>query len=236
MAKKKKPTPRKKKVEVVEKSPFWALSGAVLMIIAALFLIIGGFGTGGWLPISLFHAVYWALGWAAWLAPIALVFFGVHKFVSEDNQIPLAKFVSMVVFVTLSAAWLDVAFAVRQADTFIGGKGGMVGQGIGNSVLTVLDGIPASLLFIVFGILAFFFAFGISPKAILKLGDLFKRPEADPELAELKQKAEPNAFKLNEGVPVEHHNQARMSSFRNSAQKLAPADNHAALTAASDPN
>jgi S-DNA-T family DNA segregation ATPase FtsK/SpoIIIE len=238
MAKKKKPATRsrKKKVEVVEPSPFWAYTGAVLMIVAALFLILGGFGTGGALPKTLFHATYWALGWAAWLAPVALVFFGVHKFVSEDRQIPLGKFVSMLAFVTLTAAWLDVAFAVRSGDTFIGGKGGIVGTGLGNAVLTVLDGVPASLLFIIFAVLAFFFAFGISPKVILRLGSLFKRPEGEGELSELKQKTEPNAFKLNEGVPVEHHNAARMSSFRNSAAKLAPTDDHAALTAASDPN
>ncbi|MEI7682889.1 MAG: DNA translocase FtsK 4TM domain-containing protein, partial [Candidatus Saccharibacteria bacterium] len=241
MAKKKKPakrTPRKKQAEVVEKSPFWALAGAVLMIVAALFLIIGGFGTGGALPTTLFHAVYWMLGWGAWLAPIALVYFGVHKFVSEDNQIPLAKFVSMLAFLALSAAWLNVAFASKQVDTYVGGKGGMVGQGVGNAVLSVLDGIPASLLFIIFAVLAFFFAFGISPKAILKLGNLFKRPEGEEELADLKQKSEPSAFKMNEGVPVVHHssNPARMSSFRNSAQKLSSSDDHAALTAASDPD
>lgn len=226
----------RKKVEAVEPSPFWALSGAVLMIVFALFLIIGGFGTGGWLPVSSFHAVYWALGWAAWLAPIALIFFGVHKFVAEDNQIPLAKFVSMLAFVTLTAAWLNVAFATKQAETFVGGKGGMVGQGVGNAVLTVLDSIPASFLFAIFAILASFFAFGVSPKVVLKLGELFKRPEGEEELADLKQKAEPSAFKLNEGVPVEHHNPARMSSFRNSAAKLAPVDNHEALTTTSDPD
>ncbi|MEO5627491.1 MAG: DNA translocase FtsK 4TM domain-containing protein [Candidatus Saccharimonadales bacterium] len=236
MAKKKKAASKKKKVEVTEPSPFWAYTGAVLMIITALFLLIGGFGTGGSLPQTLFHAAYWTLGWAAWLAPVALVFFGVHKFVSEDRQIPLAKFVSMLAFVSLSAAWLTVAFAVKSNDTFSGGHGGVVGQGLGMTLLNILDQIPASLLFIVFGVLAFFFAFGISPRVILGIGNLFKHREGDDELAELKQKAEPSNFKLNEGVPVEHHNPARMSSFRNSAQKVAPSENHEALTTASDPD
>lgn len=236
MAKKKKATSRKKKVEAVEPSPFWAYVGAVAMILAALFLLLGGFGTGGAMPQTLFHAAYWTLGWAAWLAPLALAFFGVHKFVSENRQIPLAKFVSMLAFVSLSAAWLTVAFAVKENDVFSGGHGGVVGQGLGMTLLNILDQIPASLLFLVFAILAFFFAFGISPRVILSLGGLFKRPEEEGELSDLKQKAEPTNFKLNEGVPVEHHNPARMSSFRNSAAKMAPVENHEALTTASDPD
>lgn len=236
MAKKKKATSRKKKVEVAEPSPFWAYVGAVAMILTALFLILGGFGTGGSMPKTLFHAAYWTLGWAAWLTPLALAFFGIHKFVSEDRQIPLAKLVSMLAFVGLSAAWLTVAFAVKSGDSFTGGHGGVVGEGVGMTLLNILDQLPASLLFLVFAVLAFFFAFGISPRVILGLGGLFKRPEQDGELADLKQKAEPSNFKLNEGVPVEHHNPARMSSFRNSAAKMAPVENHEALTTASDPD
>ena len=77
MAKKKKPV-RKKKVEVVaaERSPFWALAGAILLILAALFLLLGGFGTGGGLPVNLFHGAYWAFGWAAYITPVALVYWG----------------------------------------------------------------------------------------------------------------------------------------------------------------
>jgi S-DNA-T family DNA segregation ATPase FtsK/SpoIIIE len=43
-------------------------------------------------------------------------------------------------------------------------------------------------------------------------------------------------FQLNEGVPVEHHAPARLASLRNTAQKLAPEQEHAALTTASDPD
>ncbi|MDQ5971953.1 MAG: segregation ATPase FtsK/SpoIIIE, family [Patescibacteria group bacterium] len=241
MAKKKKPVAksRKKKVEAVEPSPFWAYTGAVLMMVAALFLLLGGFGTGGSLPKTLFHGAYWTLGWAAWLAPVALIFFGIHKFVSEDRQIPLAKFVSMLAFVGLTAGLLDVMFASEVNGVHSGGQGGVVGETLGKATFAILDQVPASFLFIVFATLAFFFAFGISPKVVLGLGGLFKRSDDDTDLAELKQKAETPGFTMNEGVPVEHHGAktpARMSSFRNSAAKLAPADNHEALTMASDPD
>ncbi len=239
MAKKKKPVRKKKKVEIVERSPFWAMAGGVALILTALFLLIGGFGTGGPLPKTLFNGAYWALGWAAWLTPIALVYFGIQKFMNDDHQIPLANFVSMLTFVTLSAAWLSVAFSVKADGEFQGGNGGEIGQTFGSSVLNILDKIPASILFFVFAVFAFFFAFGISPKVILKVGDLFKRTEADEELASLKEKTEAPAFKLNEGVPVEHHGAktaARMSTFRNSAQKISPTEDHEALTAPHDPD
>src|SRR5690606_4170979 len=57
--------------------------------------------------------------------------------------------------------------------------------------------------------------------------------------AELKARAADNGFKLNEGVPVERHNgreKPKMTSFKNAAAKLTPAEDHAALTAASDPD
>jgi S-DNA-T family DNA segregation ATPase FtsK/SpoIIIE len=44
-------------------------------------------------------------------------------------------------------------------------------------------------------------------------------------------------FKLNEGVPVEHHGAARKSAgLKNTAQKLAATEQHEALTTASDPD
>ena len=69
MAKKKKRSTRKKASTKIslERSPFWALSGAVILMLVAIFLLIGGFGTGGPLPVNLFNGAYWALGWAAYL-------------------------------------------------------------------------------------------------------------------------------------------------------------------------
>ncbi len=247
MAKKanKKKTTRKRKVEQIEeRSPFWPMAGAIIMILLALFLLLGGFGTGGPLPKGLFHGAYWLLGWAAFVAPIALVYFGIHKFMSEDKQIPLNKFVSMLGVLLFAAAWLDVAFATKDGTgEYLAGHGGTAGHVIGGATLSVLDKVPASILFFVFMVLSVFFAFAISPAVILKLGDLFAKNEADTDLAELKSKAHESSFKMNEGVPVVHHrgsteekSVARLSSFRNSAQKLAPADNHEALTTTSDPD
>ena len=85
------------------------------------------------------------------------------------------------------------------------------------SCLTALDKMPASLLFFVLTLLAVFFAFGISPKVLAKLVDLFKRraERTRNDLAALKAKAaEQTGFQLNEGVPVEHHGARRRSRPR----------------------
>lgn len=242
MAKKKKQT-RSKKVEpeVTEQSTFWPLAGAVLLFVAALFLLLGGFGAGGPLPKGMFHGVYWLFGWAAYLTPAALVYWGTYKFTSEDKRIPLANLISLIAVMTFSSSWLFTAFATKQIDgSFSGGHGGGIGEVVGSAVLSALDKFPASIMFLVLLMLAVFFAFGISPKVLLSLGKLFKGKdrEEDTDLASLKAKAEAGGFKLNEGVPVEHHNgeHSRLGGLKNSMQKLGPSENHEALTTASDPN
>lgn len=241
MAKKKKQTrKRAPEPEYRERSAFWPLAGAILMFLVAIFVLLGGFGTGGELPRKLFQGAYWALGWGGFLVPLALVFFGILKFRSEDRQIPLAKFVSMLAFITMSASWLHVMFADKLADgIYSGGHGGEVGKLFGNLALGALDAVPASIMFFIFGLLLFFLTFSISPRVLLSLFNLFRRHEPDTDLADLKAKAADSGFQLNEGVPVEHHTareSARMTNFKNSAQKLTPTESHTALTTATDPD
>jgi len=234
MARKKKQT-RKKAEPVNEESVFWPLAGAVALIVLGVLLLLGGFGTGGVLPVSMFEGVYWALGWAAYFTPVGLVFLGALKFTSEDRQIPLHKLASMVSFFVLTASWLHVAFAsTDEFGEITSGNGGEVGRVIGNLALNALDKFPASLVFFVFSVLAFFLVFGISPRVLLHIGKLFQRREEEGELGDLKARAQQNSFKLNEGVPVEHHQGA--GTLKNTAQKLAPAEDHQALTIASDPD
>ncbi|HSX16663.1 MAG TPA: DNA translocase FtsK 4TM domain-containing protein [Patescibacteria group bacterium] len=238
MAKKKKSNRRKKEEEITERSPFWPLAGGILLCVIALFLLFGGFGTGGPLPKGMFNGAYWAFGWAAYLLPIAFVYFAVIKFVAEEHRIPFGKGLSMTGIIVFVSCWLMTAFAGKQPDgSWGGGHGGHVGQTIGAAVLQALDTFPASLMFGIFVGLCVFFAFGLNLAVLLKLGNLFKRPERDEsELGQLKAHAEQSGFKLNEGVPVEHHASRPFAAMKNSAEKLTPADDHEALTLASDPN
>jgi S-DNA-T family DNA segregation ATPase FtsK/SpoIIIE len=243
MAKKKKPS-RKKKDEVYESSlsPFWQLTGAVLLIIIGVFALLGGFGTGGSLPLGLFHGAYWTFGWAAYLTPIALIYWGVYKFKAEDRKIPLANLMSMLAVLLFASTWTQTAFATKNSiGEWVGGHGGIVGGAIGRFSLGALDKIPASLLFFVITLLAIFFSFSISPKILMKLFSVFKRNKeegTDNDLANLKAKAEQSTFQMNEGVPVIHHTagEPRLSSLKNTAKRLSTAESHEALTAAKDPD
>lgn len=247
MAKKRKQTrSRKKKEPVVEREPslFWPMAGAVLLILLAIFLLLGGFNTGGNLPISMFKGTKWALGYAAYFVPVALVYFGILKFRSEDKQIPLAKFVSMVALILACASWLHVTFVTTGAGiTPTGGEGGEAGRLVGGTVLGALDKIPASIAFFIVTFLLFFLTFGIPLKLLLNAVNAFKRSDDDTDLAELKSRSEERGFKLNEGVPVEHRATAetqrekpRLSSFRNSASTLTVKESHEALITTSDPD
>jgi S-DNA-T family DNA segregation ATPase FtsK/SpoIIIE len=241
MAKKKKRTKKKHDERPAERSAFWPLSAAIILFIMAIFILLGGFGTGGPLPRNLFNGAYWMLGVAAYLTPMALIYYGVHKFKSEDYQIPLNKLVSMLALLIAAATWLQVGFGSYDPNTqtWLSNRGGVVGQFIGGGVRGLLDQMPAAFLFFVLTVLMVFLTFGISPKVLMRLMGIFKRKEEDTDLAELKAGAEERGFKLNEGVPVEHHSsreQSRLSTFRNTAEKLAPTEDHHALTTTNDPN
>jgi S-DNA-T family DNA segregation ATPase FtsK/SpoIIIE len=254
MAKKKKSSKKKVAAAPRERSPFWGYSAAVLIILIALFLLLGGFGTGGALPQGLFNIADWLFGYAAWLTPVAFVFWGVYKFTSDDRRVPVGKMISMIGLLLFASGLFHAMFATKSVDmagtaTVTGGHGGHIGTAVGGVVLAMLDKVPAAILLFICSMFAFFFAFGISPKVLLKVFSAFKREPregGDEELdglAALKAKAKESAFKLNEGVPVEHHGADAPKeqptprlSLRNSAKPLTVTESHAALTAASDPD
>ncbi len=252
MAQKKKPVKKKSTARAgksakaaaknaqLERSSFWPLAGAIGLLLLAFLLLLGGFGIGGPLPVNLFQGAYWLLGWVAYLTPVALVYWGVHKFTAEDRQIPLEKLIGMLCVLLFASCWAYVSFATKSGGSWQGGHGGEIGLIVGNVVLAALDKAPASLVFLVLTIVSVFFAFGIDLKNLLKISDLFKKQEGEgSELAELKAKADPD-FKLTEGVPVVHHKgdlqPAKLSTLKNTAEKLASSQDHQALTAAKDPD
>jgi S-DNA-T family DNA segregation ATPase FtsK/SpoIIIE len=248
MAKKKKQT-RKKAVEPVaaDRSSFLDYSIAVVLITLGLFMLLGGFGTGGKLPVGLFHMGFWAFGWAAYLLPLALVFWGVYKFATEDRKLPASKIIGLTFVMLFGSAWFYTAFVNQtSAGAWLGGHGGRIGNDFGSMLLGALDKMPASFLLFVLTVMSAFFVSGVSRQVLLKLVEPFKRPqgeEGEEDLAALKNKAEAPSFKLNEGVPVMHHKgeeeavpAAKLSSLKNTAQKLATTENHEALTTAKDPN
>jgi S-DNA-T family DNA segregation ATPase FtsK/SpoIIIE len=244
MAKKKK---RKAKQIQVEREPNMFLRGvwAVLLIVIALFMLIGGFGMGGALPTSMFKGAYAAFGIGAYLVPVALVFWSIHKFKHEEHKIPFMKIVSMLIFLVLTSSWLHVGFVSGTTDAFgattwAGGHGGAVGKAVGGAGLAVFSNILASIIFFLLDILVFCWVFGLTHQAWELLKSIFRRRERsddeDTDLGALKQRAGEHEFQMNEGVPVVHHKPG-VSIMKNSAPKqLSKDENHKALTTTNDPD
>lgn len=241
MAKKKKQTRSrtKKNVELeVESSPFWHIVIGAVFVVVALFLLFGGFGGGGPLPRSLFGAGYWLFGLGAYLLPVAFIFWGVHKFKNDDHRVPFRKLISMLGVLIFVSGLLFSAFAVENGGAYSGGHGGKVGEVLGGLSLNVLDKLPASMMFVIFILLALGLSFSITPSMVARA---YRRMTGkvdgdDTDLEGLKAKADPG-FKLNEGVPVEHPNdRSRIGSLKNTAEKLTNGESHEALTTESDPD
>ncbi len=194
------------------------------------------------IPHDMWHAAWWAFGVAAIVAPFALIYLGSLKFLSEDQQIPLPKMLGVAGLLVFFAAWMHVAFLHHDGDPniLVGGHGGEVGRAVGDFLSSALGKFLASLVFFVLTLFAALFTFSVNPRSLLGLAALFKRgepPEGVEDLGALKKQMTPD-FKLNEGVPVEHHalGSARMASLRSTAEKMTPSPDHAALTTASDPD
>jgi S-DNA-T family DNA segregation ATPase FtsK/SpoIIIE len=260
MAKKKKSTKKKssgaKKAPVKrELSPFWRLTGGVLLVLLALFALLGGFGAGGPLPVGLFKGFAWLFGIAAYLAPVVLAYWGVYKFITEDHKLPKPKLASVVLLLVFASSWLFAAFAHEsfQAQAgYVSAQGGHVGAWLGGGTLHFLSPFPASLLFLVLTILAVFFAFGIPLETVKKLGGLFQgwsmKSDSDSEgISGLKNKVAQSGFQLHAGVPVAQNGDddskepevaaapaPRLSSLKNSVKKLDNNEEHEALTVRSD--
>jgi S-DNA-T family DNA segregation ATPase FtsK/SpoIIIE len=252
---KKKNTSRKRKADVSEaaapKSPFWRLSGGVCLVLISLLLLLGGLGTGGSGPVNFFHAFYWIFGWAAYIMPVSLAYLGLYIFRSEDHNLQINKLSGMLAVLLFSSGFFYSALATRNpSGAWTSNKGGQVGRGVGNLMLSLLhlDKFPAALILLALAFIAVLFAFGIPYRAVMNAFNLFKKSdksEEQSELAALKAKASDQpGFRLNEGVPVEHHRPMpeipqqpqRMASLKNTAQKLTGVENHEALTTPNDPN
>src|SRR5438034_10928464 len=128
MAKKKKQTRKRKVEETVERSPFRPLSFAIAFMVIGALMLLGGFGTGGPLPVGLFHGAYWLFGWAAYLAPSAFLYWGIYKFHHEEHRIPAGNWISALAVLVFTAAWAFSAFATKTDGVWDGGHGGAIGK------------------------------------------------------------------------------------------------------------
>lgn len=245
MAKKKtkKKNSKSKKADLVvekQRSIFGAIALAIVLIIVGALMLLGAFNTGGTLPVGLYNVFAWMFGWAAYILPVIFVYLGIVKLRHEEKLIPLSKKISTVALILSLSAVFHIANtntdlvnpSVKEAN-----QGGTFGKLLGDLFLNFLDKVPSMILFIVLAGLMLALVFGISLKNLFKPKD--KVEEQDVDLNSLKDKQ----FKLNEGVPTIHHNKneksagpVKLTTLKNTADKLSDSEKHEALTTARDPN
>lgn len=244
MAKKKQTRKKKPAPKVQEPTLFWPITWGVVFVVISVLLIVGGFGAGGSLPQAMYDGVASAFGWVAFVAAIALLYLAILKFMDEDKHLPKLKSFFTILFLFFLSGLTYVLSAEKDEVTgeFTGGSGGSIGEAVGGASLGILDVFLSTLALSILIAVTFCLATGTPLNVLLKpFKELFKKREreADTDIQALKDK---QGFKLNEGVPTIHHGREeqaekqrpRLASLRNSAEKLAPTENHAALVTRND--
>lgn len=226
-----------------EQNFFWKQVIAFLIVVLAVFLLMGGFDWGGPLPVKLFGASSWAFGLIAYILPLVLIFIAAIKIKHEEHKVPFSKIVSSFLFMFFLSGMLHV-FVDRHQSAAAAAKGtygGELGHVASNMLLGFLSPMAAFIMFFIFAWISFMVMFGIAPKNMIKsiLSLIRRKKSKDVDLETLK--ARESSFKVHEGVPVEHHDNKQEGdkqkfSIKRGSANLSTADDHAALTAESDPN
>lgn len=237
-------------------SPFWKQVYAFLLIILALFLILGGFDTGGAFPEWFFEQASWMFGMAAYFVPFTIIYLAIVKIRSENQSIPFGKLVSALMTPLLLSGILHIFIEPSQAasSASAGLYGGQAGYFVSSLLLGFLDSTTSFVLLIALILISILFTFSVTPRKFFAwlfslIRNKFTKPKSElSELADSKTRVQ-HALAVNEAVPVMHHTKAEQldtdkeatgaqknASLKNTAAALSIHESHEALTIASDPN
>src|SRR4051812_5924262 len=117
---------KKAKEEPKKNASFGRGAAAVLLMIAGIVLAFGAVISAP-VPHDFWHGAWWSLGIAAYIAPLALIYLGSLKFLTEDQRIPFAKIAGVASLLVFFAAWMHTAFLHSDGGgALVGGHGGQV--------------------------------------------------------------------------------------------------------------
>ena len=243
MAKKRGSTSKKRK-NTKEVAPqhelpggFWRQVFAVVMIAVALFCVVTWFGRGGSILNKAHEWVTFAIGFAAYIVPILLVYLAVKIFRSENNQVSgVVWFASLLMVVWISGI------------AGIGNNGGEVGKWLNGLTTQFLDNSVVIFIYILLIFITVLFILQLSPltffrgtKNLIKHNKNIEQGEPDekPEKGgKLGKKLGNLEIKVNSGVAIADSAPAEKKPLGGVAAKApAPAPvEEKALVAVSDPN
>ena len=254
MAKKKKKSAARKKASVstapqhVLPEGFWAQTGAILLIVFSLMIILGWFGLGGPVLDWLNEITVASIGYGVYVVPVVFIYVAVEIFRAEENRIPFI----MKLATALELVWVAGLFGLLKAE----GKttGGFVGDAVNNVMKSLVDPGVAAFVYVILILLTALFITRTSPITIIKkLWQMTRRDTTEQEqnvkvmrnaatLDAPKAKGAMADFTVNAGVstldPAEDtpKKSTHLGSLKNSVQKDKVAEEQAALVAVSDPN
>ena len=227
---------------------------ALLVGLLAIFMIVGGFGWGGWAPVTLFNTLAWLIGWSAWIiAPGAAIWLAWAKFQQRDHLISQPRLLAVITCLLtvngLLHLGVDPAIAGDVAQS--GGYGGQVGYLITVGCRQFLNTPASFVLLLTLAVINLLLVMGVTPhyflswlggrlKAIPLVGGEAKRVETSPVRDRLlpTREAKPS-FQLNKGVPTETKGRSA-KDLKVASNDIPPgletSPDGAALTVSTDPD
>ncbi|HEY6737106.1 MAG TPA: DNA translocase FtsK 4TM domain-containing protein [Candidatus Saccharimonadia bacterium] len=218
------------------------IGGVVFAVLAALFLI-GAFGVGGDLVVSLFTAGKWAIGFAAYLLPITFGTLAWMLFLPEERTVRFLNYLGHIGILVALAALFHVGLVrsdgMAAAQQGLGG--GMTGYAVASWMLTLLN-VPASAI-ILLAVIAICLILATNANLVTigrTLGAMFTREKSDDEDEKKEGLPEVPALKVNDNsgaaapsaLPV--RGELNVGAMPTKRPAPAPAAEQDALTAKSD--
>ena len=257
MAKRKKRTSKSKKAVKASTHTlpegFWPQVGAVVLVVLALLLALGIFGSGGAFPLATYDAGKALFGWAVFILPFLFVYRAIQIFQAEHNKVPGVVTGATILFIVVSSGFVQLMQVNPTAFSTTHEDGGIVGWMYAQAALTVVDANVGALISVIILLVTSLFVLSVSPRSVIDwFINLFKREDspltkANASIAERASSAQLptksiGELKLNQGVPTvdaeldDKKDKGRLSSLRNSIQSDKTAEDQAALTSTTDPD
>jgi hypothetical protein len=183
MAKKKRKSASRRKAPVntapqhVLPDGFWAQTGAVLLIVFSLLIILGWFGLGGPVLDWLNDVTMATIGYGVYIVPVVFIYVAVEIFRAEENRIPFV----MKLATAVELIWVAGLFGLlKNAE----GKttGGFIGDSVNSGMLMLVEPGLAAFIYVILILLTALFITRTSPFAVMsKLWGMTRRDASEQE-------------------------------------------------------
>jgi S-DNA-T family DNA segregation ATPase FtsK/SpoIIIE len=138
-----------------------ALRGVLAIFLVALagFLVLAELGGGGKTGVFVYSWFAWLLGVGYLLLPLSLVLIAVLIFRSFERTFGWVQLASMVVFLLSALGLVNLAFS---------GKGGVLGEGVSGTIVSLVDTTATVIFLIAFILAALIIAFDANLVALFR--------------------------------------------------------------------